>query len=240
MLACVELMPFSSGLTRNVVQCLDDYDIPLLLSHTVIDIHGRERLEAVTIAQVDDQRRPLPGTEQRLACDTLLLSVGLIPENELSRAAGVGISAITCGPLVDESLQTSVPGIFACGNVLHVHDLVDHVTVESEEAGRQAARYAQEGQQARGSDIRVRDGAGVRGLVPQTVCAARVTDGVPLMFRPSAVFKDAAAVVRIDGEEVLRKRSRIMTPGEMVRLVVPKDTLERHAGTAELTVEVES
>jgi len=239
-LACVELMPFSSGLTRNVVQCLDDYDIPLLLSHTVIDIHGRERLEAVTIAQVDDQRRPLPGTEQRLACDTLLLSVGLIPENELSRAAGVGISAITCGPLVDESLQTSVPGIFACGNVLHVHDLVDHVTVESEAAGRQAARYAQEGQQARGSDIRVRDGAGVRGLVPQTVCAARVTDGVPLMFRPSAVFKDAAAVVRIDGEEVLRKRSRIMTPGEMVRLVVPKDTLERHVGAAELTVEVES
>ncbi|MDD2461744.1 MAG: FAD-dependent oxidoreductase [Kiritimatiellae bacterium] len=241
-LACVELMPFSSGLTRNVVQCLDDYGIPLLLSHTVTEIHGRERLEAVTVAQVDAQRKPLPGTDQRFECDTLLLSVGLIPENELSRAAGVRVSEVTCGPLVDEALQTSVPGIFACGNVLHVHDLVDHVTIESTEAGRQAAKYAQ-GQGEAGIPacqmLQIRDGAGVRGLVPQTVCAGRVADVLPLMFRPAAVFKDAAAVVRLDGEEVLRKRFRILTPGEMVRLVVPKEVLERHAGAGELTVGVE-
>ena len=241
-LACVELMPFSSGLTRNVVQCLDDYGIPLLLSHTVTEIHGRERLEAVTVAQVDAQRKPLPGTDQRFECDTLLLSVGLIPENELSRAAGVRVSEVTCGPLVDEALQTSVPGIFACGNVLHVHDLVDQVTIESTEAGRQAAKYAQ-GQGEAGIPacqmLQIRDGAGVRGLVPQTVCAGRVADVLPLMFRPAAVFKDAAAVVRLDGEEVLRKRFRILTPGEMVRLVVPKEVLERHAGAGELTVGVE-
>ena len=241
-LACVELMPFSGGLTRNVVQCLDDYGIPLLLSHTVTEIHGRERLEAVTVAQVDAQRKPLPGTDQRFECDTLLLSVGLIPENELSRAAGVRVSEVTCGPLVDDALQTSVPGIFACGNVLHVHDLVDHVTVESTEAGRQAAKYAR-GQGEAGHPacqmLQIRDGAGVRGLVPQTVCAVRVADALPLMFRPAAVFKDAAAVVRIDGEEVLRKRFRILTPGEMVRLVVPKEVLERHAGAGELTVGVE-
>lgn len=240
-LACVELMPFSSGLTRNVVQCLDDYGIPLLLSHTVTEIHGRERLEAVTVAQVDAQRKPLPGTDQRFECDTLLLSVGLIPENELSRAAGVRVSEVTCGPLVDEALQTSVPGIFACGNVLHVHDLVDQVTIESTEAGRQAAKYAQ-GQGEAGIPacqmLQIRDGAGVRGLVPQTVCAGRVADVLPLMFRPAAVFKDAAAVVRLDGEEVLRKRFRILTPGEMVRLVVPKEVLKRHAGVGELTVEV--
>lgn len=241
-LACVELMPFSSGLTRNVVQCLDDYGIPLLLSHTVTEIHGRERLEAVTVAQVDAQRKPLPGTDQRFECDTLLLSVGLIPENELSRAAGVRVSEVTCGPLVDEALQTSVPGIFACGNVLHVHDLVDHVTIESTEAGRQATKYAQ-GQGEAGIPacqmLQIRDGAGVRGLVPQTVCAGRVADVLPLMFRPAAVFKDAAAVVRLDGEEVLRKRFWILTPGEMVRLVVPKEVLERHAGAGELTVGVE-
>jgi sarcosine oxidase subunit alpha len=141
-LACVELMPYSSGLTRNVVQCLDDYDIPLLLSHTVTEIHGRERVEGVTVAQVDERRKPVPGTERRFDCDTLLLSVGLIPENELSKAAGVELSAATSGPVVDEALQTSVPGLFACGNVLHVHDLVDHVSQEAELAGQQAAAYA--------------------------------------------------------------------------------------------------
>lgn len=239
-LACVELMPYSSGLTRNVVQCLDDYGIPLMLSHTVTEIHGRERLEAVTVAQVDAQRCPVPGTERRIECDTLLLSVGLIPENELSQAAGVGLSEVTGGPLVDESLQTGVEGIFACGNVLHVHDLVDYVTIESENAGRQAARYARYGSRARGAALQVRDGVGVRGLVPQEVCAARLTDDLPLMFRPSGVFRDAATVVRIDGAEVARKRHRILTPGEMVRLTVGKDVLERYAAARELTVEVEA
>lgn len=238
-LACVELMSYSSGLTRNVVQCLDDYGIPLLLSHTVTEIHGRERLEAVTVAQVDAQRKPLPGTERRFDCDTLLLSVGLIPENELSQAAGVMLSEVTGGPLVDESLQTNVEGVFACGNVLHVHDLVDYVTMESENAGRQAARYARNGTRASCAVLRVRDGTGVRGLVPQTVHVAKLAEDLPLMFRPCGVFKDAATVVRADGVEVARKRHRILTPGEMVRLTVDKNALVRHAASRELSVEVE-
>ena len=245
-LACVELMPYSSGLTRNVVQCLDDFGIPLMLSHTVTDIHGRERVEGVTVARVDAQRNPVPGTERRFECDTLLLSVGLIPENELSKAAGVEISPATAGPVVDETLQTSVSGVFACGNVLHVHDLVDYVTLESAQAGRRAAEFARtlnaERSNSEGalSAMRVLDGTGVRGVVPQSIGAGRVASDLPLMFRPTAVFRDAAVVVRIDGEEVLRKKQRILTPGEMVRLTVPKAQLARHAQGRELVVEVEA
>jgi len=242
-LACVEVMPFSSGLTRNVVQCLDDYGIPLLLSHTAVDIHGRERLEGVTIAQVDEQRRPIPGTERRLECDTLLLSVGLMPENEVSRAAGLTLSPTTGGPVVDDTLQTNVPGIFACGNVLHVHDLVDHVTVESTDAGRQAARFARgQGATSRpaGQMLQVRDGAGARGVAPQSVCAARVTESLPLMFRPTGVFRDADVVVRLGDVVVFRKRFRILTPGEMVRVVVPAEKIKQPVAASELTVEVVS
>ena len=238
-LACVELMPFSSGLTRNVVQCLDDFGIPLLLSHTVTEIHGRERVEGVTVAQVDAQRRPVPGSERRFDCDTLLLSVGLIPENELSKAAGVALSSATSGAVVDERLQTSVPGIFACGNVLHVHDLVDDVTIESQLAGRQAARFAQAGwAAAEAAALRVRDGSGVRGLVPQSLCVARLEQEAALLFRPTAVFRDAEVVVRVDGAEVLRRRHRILTPGEMVKVTVRKRQLDPFAGGRELTVEV--
>jgi sarcosine oxidase subunit alpha len=238
-LACVELMPFSSGLTRNVVQCLDDFGIPLMLGHTVTEIHGRERVEGVTVAQVDGQRRPVPGTERRFDCDTLLLSVGLIPENELSKAAGVELASATAGPVVDESLQTGVPGIFACGNVLHVHDLVDHVSEEAARAGRNAAACART-LSAQGAALRVVDGAGVRGTVPQRVHVAKLTDELALMFRPSAVFRDASVVVRVDGAELLRKKQRILTPGEMVMLRVPKAALERSAQGRELTVEVVS
>ena len=238
-LACVELMPYSSGLTRNVVQCLDDFGIPLLLGHTVTEIHGRERVEGVTVAQVDAQRKPVPGTEQRFDCDTLLLSVGLIPENELAKAAGVELSAATAGPLVDEALQTSVPGVFACGNVLHVHDLVDFVTLESERAGQHAAAFARSPERMpAGGSLRVRDGAGVRGVVPQALCAERLQDSVTLMFRPAAVFREAAVVVRLGGQEVLRKKYRILTPGEMVDVAVPRERLERFAEARELTVEV--
>lgn len=244
-LACVEIMPYSSGLTRNVVQCLDDFDIPLMLSHTVTEIHGRERVEGVTVAQVDAHRKPVPGTEQRFDCDTLLLSVGLIPENELSKAAGVDLAATTSGPVVDESLQTSVPGIFACGNVLHVHDLVDYVSEEAARAGRHAAEYAgtlnaqrstfnAEGEAA----LRVVDGAGVRGVVPQSVCVERLQAAVTLMFRPAAVFKDAAIVVRVDGAEILRKKHRILTPGEMANVTVRKEQLSGFEHMRELTVEV--
>jgi len=237
-LACVELMPFSSGLTRNVVQCLDDYGIPLLLSHTVTEIHGRERVEGVTVAQVDAQRRPVPGSERRFACDTLLLSVGLIPENELSKAAGVALSPATSGAVVDEALQTSVPGLFACGNVLHVHDLVDHVSEEAARAGRSAAAYAQGTLGTQGTGLRVVDGPGVRGVVPQFVNAARLTDELTVMFRPAAVYRDASVVVRIGGEEILRKKQRILTPGEMVRLTVRREQVLPRAQGRELSVEV--
>ena len=245
-LACVELMPFSGGLTRNVVQCLDDFNIPLMLSHTVTEIHGRERVEGVTVAQVDAQRRPVPGTERRFDCDTLLLSVGLIPENELSKGAGVELSAATAGPLVDDALQTRVPGIFACGNVLHVHDLVDYVSEEAAQAGRHAAEYAGTLNSQRstlnaetGAALRVVDGAGVRGVVPQSLCAERLEDEVSLMFRPKAVFRDASVSVKVDGNEVARKKHRILTPGEMVRLTLRKERLLPHARGRELTVEVE-
>ena len=238
-LACVELMPFSSGLTRNVVQCLDDFNIPLMLSHTVTEIRGRERVEGVTVAQVDARRQPIPGTERRFDCDTLLLSVGLIPENELSKAAGVELAQATSGPVVDESLQTSVPGIFACGNVLHVHDLVDNVSVEAAEAGRSAAAFARSQGTSRAAALRVRDGVGVRGLVPQSICVGHLKDDVPLMFRPAAVFREAAVVVRVDGAEVVRKRHRILTPGEMVKVMLPKKLLAQYAQGRELTVEVE-
>lgn len=239
-LACVELMPYSSGLTRNVVQCLDDFGIPLMLSHTVTEIHGRERVEGVTVAQVDANRRPVAGTERRFECDSLLLSVGLIPENELSKKAGVALSSATSGPVVDESLQTSVPGIFACGNVLHVHDLVDHVTDEAMQAGRQAVAFARWGVQPQAGSIRVADGAGVRGVVPQSVCMGRVADDVTLMFRLTSVFRDASVVVHIDGDEVVRRKHRILTPGEMVSLTLTKAQLVQHAQGRELTVGVES
>ena len=232
-LACVELMPYSSGLNRNIVQCLQDYDIPLYLSHTVTDIRGRERLEAVTVAEVDANRRPIPGTEQVFECDTLLLSVGLIPENELSQRAGVDLSPLTSGAVVDDTLQTSVPGVFACGNVLHVHDLVDFVSDESFRAGRAAAAFLK-GEAPEGVTLEVRDGEGVRGVVPQRLHAGR---DVTLMFRPAGVYKNAAVVVEADGRELARKRAMIFTPGEMVALPLKA---EKTAGlTGSLTVRME-
>lgn len=212
-LACVELMPYSSGLNRNIVQCLNDYDIPLYLSHTVIDIKGRERLTGVTVAKVDANRQPIPGSEIEFDCDTLLLSVGLIPENELSEGAGVKLSPLTSGAEVDDLLQTNVPGVFACGNVLHVHDLVDHVSNESFKAGHAAAAYAR-GELKAGETLAVRDGDGVRGTVPQYIRKG-VNEAVDLMFRPSGVFRNATCVVRCGEKEIARKKAMIFTPGEM-------------------------
>ena len=237
-LACVELMPYSSGLNRNIVQCLNDYDIPLYLSHTVIDIQGKERLTGVTVAEVDAKRQPIPGTEIHFDCDTLLLSVGLIPENELSVGAGVEISPLTSGATVDDQLQTSVPGIFACGNVLHVHDLVDHVSNESFKAGHAAAAYARD-QKNTTPVAQVKDGDGVRGVVPQRVhLSGEASQSVDLMFRPSGVFKNATVVVRSGDKEIARKKSPIFTPGEMVVVTLKPEVVAALDGS-DITVTME-
>ena len=236
-LACVELMPYSSGLNRNIVQCLNDYDIPLYLSHTVTDIQGRERLSGVTVSKVDEHRRPIPGTEMHFDCDTLLLSVGLIPENELSALAGVEISPLTSGATVDEQLQTSVPGIFACGNVLHVHDLVDHVSRESFKAGHAAAAYVR-GEKNTAPAACVKDGEGVRGVVPQRIRLTGESREVELMFRPSGVFKNASAVVRSGETEIARKRAAIFTPGEMAVIPLKGEVVAALDG-ADITVSIE-
>ena len=212
-LACVELMPYSSGLNRNIVQCLQDYNIPLYLSHTVVDIQGKERVTGVTVAKVDENRQPIPGSEIEFDCDTLLLSVGLIPENELSEGAGVKLSPLTSGAEVDDVLQTNLPGVFACGNVLHVHDLVDHVSNESFKAGHAAAAYVR-GELAKAETIKVVDGDGVRGTVPQFIRKG-VNESVDLMFRPSGVFRNATCIVRSGDKEIARKKAMIFTPGEM-------------------------
>ena len=234
-LACVEIMPFSSGLMRNVVQCLHDYDIPLLLNHTVIDIQGKDRLEGVVIAAVDPlTRKPIPGSEQQMDCDTLLLSVGLIPENELSRQAGVALSQVTQGPVVDQNLTTSTPGIFACGNVLHVHDLVDEVSLESARAGLAASAWVRQlGEQADADQkpaaartiIEVVDGPGVRGLVPQKITWPAGTGQIHLGFRPDAIYRNATIYVEADGQTILRLKRLIMAPGEMAVLDLPVDKL---------------
>ena len=227
-LACVEIMPFSSGLNRNIVQCLQDFDIPLMLSHTVVDIRGRDRLTGVTVARVDENRNPIPGTEKDFDCDTLLLSVGLIPENELSEGANVKLSPVTAGAVVDDTLQTSVPGIFACGNVLHVHDLVDHVSAESLRAGKAAADYVQ-GKKPAGSVVSVLDGEGVRGAVPQKLhipAEGETAAPVDIMFRPAKVYENAAVVVRAGNVELLRKKSRILTPGEMAVVTLTEKMIQ--------------
>ena len=240
-LACVEIMPFSSGLNRNIVQCLNDYGIPLLLNHTVVDIQGRERLEGVTVAQVDAKREPIPGTETQFDCDTLLLSVGLIPENELTRQAEVDMCSATQGAVVDDTLQTSQAGIFACGNVLHVHDLVDFVSAESFKAGKAAAEYAL-GKQSAHQTVTVLDGEGVRGAVPQRIrlpLAGETPPPLQLMFRPSCVFENATIRV-LDGENVIyQTKRRILAPGEMADIVLKPDVISALSGQ-NITVRIDA
>jgi len=235
-LACVEIMPYSSGLNRNIVQCLEDYDIPLLLSHTITDIRGLDRLEAVTVSKVDANRKPISGTEINFDCDTLLLSCGLIPENELSTGAGVHISSATSGAVVDETFSTNIPGIFACGNVLHVHDLVDYVSDESYRAGTSAAAFIQ-GAEPGKSFLYVHDGEGVRGTVPQLISDC-VSQPVTLMFRPLAVFHNSAAVIECGGKEITRKKAMIFTPGEMSVITLKPEDLHNLPGN-DLIVRIE-
>ena len=236
-LACVELMPYSSGLNRNIVQCLHDYDSPLLLSHTVIDIQGKERLTGVTVAEVDAKRQPIPGTEQHFDCDTLLLSVGLLPENELTRQADVEMSNLTSGAVVDDTLQTSKEGIFACGNVLHVHDLVDFVSAESFKAGKAAAAYVQ-GKKRTGRYVSVKDGDGVRGVVPQKLLIPdEAAESVQIMFRPAGVYENAYIRVTDGERELIKQKKRILTPGEMAELILKPEAVKGLSG-ADVTVSI--
>jgi len=232
-----ELMPYSSGLTRNIVQCLDDFDIPLKLSCTVIGIHGKERLEGVTIANVDENRKPIPGSEEYVPCDLLLLSVGLIPENELTRAAGISIDMVTAGAVVNEARETEIPGVFSCGNVLHVHDLVDYVTLESQLAGKGAADYIQEKSDPNPDYVTTKGRGGVRYIVPQRV-NKHATEPVKLYFRVWDVHKNASVQLR-GGDQVLAKRKRPrLAPGEMEDLTVKPEQLKELAEGAELVVEI--
>ena len=229
-LAVAEIMPYSGGLKRNIVQCLNDYSIPLYLSHTVVDIRGKERVAGVTIAAVDDNRKPIKGSEIEFECDTLLLSVGLLPENELSSKAGLDISPVTGGPVVDNKLQSSLDGIFAAGNVLHVHDLVDYVSEEASIAGRNAAEYIKGNLQS-SERIAVKAGNGVRYTVPQYI--SRNADSVTIRFRVSGVFENKYITVRKGDEIVKRMKKRILTPGEMEKV-----ELSSFDFSDDLTVEV--
>ena len=237
---CVaELMPYSGGLKRNIVQCLDDFGIPLLLSHTVIDIEGKEHIKAVTIAEVGPDRRPIKGTEQRYTCDVLLLSCGLIPENELSTAAGVTLSPVTNGPVVNESLETDIKGVFACGNVLHVHDLVDYVSEEAARAGAAAAKYARGEMPDGGSTVAIRAEGGARYTVPTTLSPERMDDRLTVRFRAGDVYKNAYVSVYFDGEQIQHKKKRIIAPGEMEQVVLTKKQIADHPGLRTITVKIE-
>ena len=248
-----ELMPYSGGLQRNIVQCLEDFGIPLKLSHTVIDIDGKERVKGVTLAQVDENKKPVPGTEEYISCDTLLLSVGLIPENELSSRLGVQMAPATNGPCVNESLETSVPGVFACGNVLHVHDLVDYVSQEAANAGRYAAKYikAQYSQQAQHigdrsehetkAAIPILAKNGVRYTVPQTIRLSHMEDSLTVRFRVADVYRNCQIGIYLNDRplrSILRPR---LAPGEMEQVILKKEELlsmEQQTGTPLFSISI--
>lgn len=224
-LAVAEIMPFSGGLTRNIVQCLEDYDIPLYLNHTVIDIIGKERLEKVVIAKVDENRRPIAGTEMEYECDTLLLSVGLIPENDISRETGVEIDRRTGGPVVNEVMETNISGIFASGNVVRVHDLVDFVSIESRKAGKAAAQYIKN-EIREGDYIKLVNGNGIVYTVPQKVRKENIEKTLEIFMRVNRIFKDVTLEVKSGEEVLISKKKSHMAPGEMERILVPLKKLE--------------
>ena len=233
-----ELMPFSGGLTRNIVQCLDDFGIPLKLSTTVIETHGKERLEGVTIAKVDDRLQPIPGTEEYIECDTLMLSVGLIPENELTTQAGIALDRITNGAVVNEMRETDHEGIFACGNVLQVHDLVDYVTLESQIAGEGAARYILGKETEEKVYINTTPENGVRYIVPQKVNIKSKED-IKLYFRVGAIYMNKKLTVEVDGNVLSSKKKVKLAPGEMENVVIPADVLATLNENSTIKVRVE-
>lgn len=236
-----ELMPYSGGLKRNIVQCLDDFGIPLKLSHTVVDIKGKERLEGITLAAVDHKGKPIPGTEEEYTCDTLLLSCGLIPENEISRSIGVDMEPVTSGPVVNESLETSVEGVFACGNVLHVHDLVDFVSEEAATAGRNAASYVKAGGSLGelGREIPIQAVDGVRYTVPKNIHVNRMADEQIVRFRVGAVYKNCYVSAYLNDERIIHRKRQIMAPGEMEEIKLKKEQLAAFDGLEKITVKIE-
>ena len=235
-----ELLPYSGGLKRNIVQCLNDYNIPLKLSHTIVDIEGKEHISAVTIAEVGPDRKPIPGTEERYTCDCLLLSCGLIPENELSRSAGVDMNPVTSGPVVNESLETSIPGIFACGNVLHVHDLVDFVSEEATRAGKNAVKFVKgELDNTEGKCIQLEATSGARYTVPSTIDPDRMEDLLTVRFRVGDVFKDSFVSVYFDDEQVQHRKKQIMAPGEMEQIILKKADIQKYPNLKKITVKIE-
>lgn len=235
-LACVELMPYSGGLQRNIVQCLNDFDIPLYLSHTIIDIRGKNRVEGITIAEVGADRKPIAGTEIDFDCDTVLLSVGLIPENELTKTADIEIDGRTNGAIVFENMETSAEGIFACGNVVHVHDLVDFVTAESQRAGKAAADYVLNGERRRSEFTALKTSNQIGYTVPQKI--RKGTESAEIFFRVRQIFKDSAIVVKDGEKQIARFKREHMAPGEMEKITLPKVLLDK-IDSNEITVSVE-
>ncbi len=236
-LACVEVMPYSGGLNRNIVQCLNDFDIPLYLSHTIIDIQGKNRVEKVVVAKVGEDRKPIKGTEMEFECDTVLLSVGLIPENELTKGAGIKMDMRTNGAVVYENMETSLEGVFACGNVVHVHDLVDYVTQESARAGKAAAEYVTNGEK-QGEIISLKNGNGVTYTVPQNI---RITDNMKnaeIFFRVNRVFGSSKINVTSNGVKIASFKREHMAPGEMEHIILPKVLLDK--AKDEMLIEIEN
>lgn len=223
-----ELMPYSGGLKRNIVQCLNDYDIPLKLSHTVIDIKGKEHVEGITIAEVDANRKPIPGTEEFYEADTLLLSCGLLPENELTKGIGVAMNRVTSGPDVDDKLQTGLEGVFACGNVLHVHDLVDYVSEEAALAGQNAARYVCGQENKSGKKVTMIADGGVRYTVPQSLDIVNMNDKVVVRFRVADVFKDRSICVYYDDKKISSVKKKVLAPGEMEQVILKKESFAEY------------
>ena len=249
--AVAELMPYSGGLKRNIVQCLDDFGIPLKLSHTVVDIRGKKRVEGVTLAQVDENKMPIVGTEEYIPCDTLLLSCGLLPENELSLNLGVSLNPATSGPYVNESLETNISGVFACGNVLHVHDLVDYVSEEAAAAGKYAAAYVREAADSQtrkktetacaGSETQIclEAAEGIRYTVPSTISPSHMEDMQLVRFRVADVYKEVFLKVYFDGKPVVSQKKRVLAPGEMEQLRLKKEQLQAFPELKKITIRIE-
>lgn len=239
-----ELMPYSGGLKRNIVQCLDDFGIPLKLSHTVVDIDGKDRVQGVTLARVDEKSKPIPGTEEYIPCDTLLLSCGLIPENELSVGLGVNLNPVTNGPVVNESLETNIPGVFACGNVLHVHDLVDYVSEEAAKAGEYAADYVNRIQEERLPANEIREIAilakdGVRYTVPSKIRPTSMEDLLTIRFRVGQVYKNASVAVYFGDRCVRKIKKQVLAPGEMEQVKIKREDVLAEANLETITIRIE-